>query len=130
MASNTITFDPDSGVPYGANLTIYGGTDFTQTFNVKDTSNSAFNLTSYSGSGKLSKSIGIGASTGSGNYTTFSVGITSALGGKLKISLTDTQTKSLDQGRYMYDVLVTIGSSTYPLVNGNVYVYNTVTQRS
>ena len=34
MASNTITFDPDSGVPYGANLTIYGGTDFAQTFNV------------------------------------------------------------------------------------------------
>ena len=31
MASSTITFDPDSGVPYGANLTIYGGTDFTQT---------------------------------------------------------------------------------------------------
>ena len=130
MASSTITFDPDSGVPYGANLTIYGGTDFTQTFNVKDTSSSAFNLTSYSGSGKLSKSIGIGASTGSGNYTTFSVGVTSALGGVLQVSLTDTQTKTLDQGRYMYDVLVTVGSTTYPLVNGNVYVYNTITQRT
>ena len=34
MATKNITFDPDSGVPYGANLTIYGGTDFTQTFNV------------------------------------------------------------------------------------------------
>ena len=130
MASSTITFDPDSGVPYGANLTIYGGTDFTQTFNVKNTSNSAFNLTSYSGAGKLSKSIGIGASTGSANYTAFTVGITSAADGKLQISLTDTQTKTLDQGRYMYDVLVTIGSSTYPLVNGNVYVYNTITQRT
>ena len=93
MASSTITFDPDSGVPYGANLTIYGGTDFTQTFNIKDTSSSAFNLTNYSGSGKLSKSIGIGASTGSGNYTAFSVSVTSASGGTLKISLTDTQTK-------------------------------------
>jgi hypothetical protein len=28
MASSTITFDPDSGVPYGANLTIYGGNRF------------------------------------------------------------------------------------------------------
>ena len=130
MASNTITFDPDSGIPYGANLTIFGGTDFAQTFNIKNTSNSAFNLTSYSGAGKLSKSIGIGASTGSGNYTAFTVGITSALDGTLKISLTDTQTKALDQGRYMYDVLVTLGSTTYPLVNGNVYVYNTVTQRT
>ena len=130
MASSTITFDPNSGVPYGANLTIYGGTDFTQTFNIKSTSNSAFNLTSYSGSGKLSKSIGIGASTGSDNYTTFTVGITSSLGGVLQVSLTDTQTKALDQGRYMYDVLVTVGSTTYPLVNGNVYVYNTITQRT
>ena len=42
MATKTITFDPDSGVPYGANLTIYGGTDFSTTFNVKTTSSSAF----------------------------------------------------------------------------------------
>jgi hypothetical protein len=128
MASNTITFDPDSGVPYGANLTIYGGTDFTQTFNVKDTSNTAFNFTSYSVAGKITKSLGVGATTG--GYTTFSAGITSAVGGVLTVSLTDTQTKTLDQGRYMYDVLVTVGSTTYPLVNGNVYVYNTVTQQT
>jgi len=128
MASNTITFDPDSGVPYGANLTIYGGTDFTQTFNVKDISNTAFNFTSYSAAGKITKSLGVGATTG--GYTTFSVGITSAVDGVLTISLTDTQTKTLDQGRYMYDVLVTVGSTTYPLVNGNVYVYNTVTQQT
>ena len=130
MASSTINFDPDSGVPYGANLTIYSGTDFTQTFNVKSTSNTAFNFTSYSGAGKLCKSIGIEESTRSDNYTTFTVGITSALDGVLQVSLTDTQTKALDQGRYMYDVLVTVGSTTYPLVNGNVYVYNTVTQRT
>ena len=114
----------------GANLTIYGGTDFSATFNAKTPGNSNFNFTSYSGSGKISKSIGIGASTGSGNYTSFSVGITSAMGGVLKVSLTDTQTAALDEGRYVYDVLVTIGSSTYPLVTGNVYVYNTVTSRT
>ena len=130
MASSTITFDPDSGVPAGANLTIYGGTDFSATFNAKTPGNSNFNFTSYSGSGKISKSIGIGASTGSGNYTSFSVGITSAIGGVLKVSLSDTQTAALDEGRYVYDVLVTIGSTTYPLVTGNVYVYNTVTSRT
>ena len=128
MASNTITFDPDSGVPYGANLTIYGGTDFTQTFNVKDTSNTSFNFTNYSAAGKIAKSLGVGATTG--GFTAFTVGITSAVGGVLTVSLTDTQTKTLDQGRYMYDVLVTVGSTTYPLVNGNVYVYNTVTQQT
>jgi len=128
MATRTITFDPDSGVPYGVNLVIYGGTDFTQTFNVNNTSNSAFNLTSYSAAGKLKKSLGVGSTTG--GHTAFSVGITSAVDGVLTASLTDTQTKTLDQGRYMYDVLVTVGSTTYPLVNGNVYVYNTVTQRT
>ena len=35
MSSNNITFDPDSGVPYGANLSIYTGGDFKQTLNVK-----------------------------------------------------------------------------------------------
>ena len=70
------------------------------------------------------------ASTGSGNYTSFSVCITSALGGVLTASLTDTQTKALSEGRYVYDILVTTGSNTYPLVTGNVYVYNTVTSRT
>ena len=55
MASNNITFDPDSGVPYGANFSIYTGGDFKQTLTLK-TSNSAFNLTGYSGSGQMRKS--------------------------------------------------------------------------
>ena len=130
MPSKNITFDPTSGVPSGANLTIYGGTDFSASFNAKTPGNANFDFTSYSGSGKISKSIGVGASTGSGNYTSFSVGITSALGGVLTASLTDTQTKALSEGRYVYDILVTTGSNTYPLVTGNVYVYNTVTSRT
>ena len=124
MATKTITFDPDSGVPYGANLSIYGGTDFSTTFNVKTTSNTAFNLTSYSGAGALAKSVAVGATLGATD--TFTVGITSAAGGLLKISLTDTETSALTEGRYVYDVLVTIGSSTYPLVRGNVNVFNTI----
>ena len=115
----------------GANLTIYGGTDFSATFNAKTPGNSNFNFTSYTGSGKISKSIGIGASTGSGNYTSFSVGITSAMGGGIKGFFNRcSNCKALDEGRYVYDVLVTVGSSTYPLVTGNVYVYNTVTSRT
>ena len=37
MPSNNITFDPDSGVTYGLNLTVYGGSDFTTNLNVKHT---------------------------------------------------------------------------------------------
>ena len=124
MPSKNITFDPDSGVPYGANLTIYGGTDFSTTFNVKTTSSSAFNLTGYSGAGALAKSVAVGATLGATD--TFTVGFTSAYDGKMTISLTDTETSALTEGRYVYDVLVTIGSSTYPLVRGNINVFNTI----
>ena len=124
MATKNVTFDPDSGVPYGVNLSIYGGTDFSTTFNVKTTSNASFDLTGYSGAGALAKSVAVGATLGATD--TFSVGFTSAYDGKLKISLTDTETSNLTEGRYVYDVLVTVGSSTYPLVRGNVNVFNTI----
>ena len=124
MATKNVTFDPDAGVPYGVNLSIYGGTDFSTTFNVKTTSNAAFDLTGYSGAGALAKSVAVGATLGATD--TFSVGFTSAYDGKLKISLTDTETSNLTEGRYVYDVLVTVGSSTYPLVRGNVNVFNTI----
>jgi len=120
MPSKNITFDPDTGVPYGANLTIYGGADFETTFNITDNSNTAFNLSGYSGSAAISKSVAVGATLGV--TTSFSVGITSAAGGKIKISLGSTSTRNLDQGRYMYDVVVSSGSTLYTLVNGNVMV--------
>jgi len=124
MATKRITFDPTSGVPYGVNLTIYGGTDFSATFNVKTTSSAAFDLTSYTGSAAISKSVAVGATLGI--TTAFTVGFTSAFDGTMNLSLTDTQTRNLTEGRYVYDVLVTLGSTTYPLARGNVYVYNPV----
>ena len=120
MPSKNITFDPDSGVPYGVNLTIYGGSDFETTFNITNNANTAFNLTGYSGSAAISKSVAVGATLGV--TTSFSVGITSAVEGKLKISLGSTSTRSLDQGRYMYDVIVSSGSTLYTIANGNVMV--------
>jgi len=124
MANKTITFDLESGIPYGANLAIYGGTDFSTTFTIKSPNNSSFDLTGYSGASALSKSVAVGATLGAS--VAFTVGITSAAGGKLKLSLTDAQTTSLTEGRYVYDVLVTAGSTTWPLVRGNAQVYNTI----
>ena len=46
MASKNVTFDPDAGVPYAANLTIYGGSNFDAKFTVKDTSNDCLLYTS------------------------------------------------------------------------------------
>ncbi len=124
MATKNITFDSDSGVPYGLNLTIYGGSDFSANFNVLDTSNAAFNLTGYTGSAAISKSVAVGATLGI--TTEFTVGFSSAFDGKMSISLGRTDTRSLNEGRYMYDVLVSSGATIYSLVNGNVYVYNPV----
>ena len=121
MATKTITFDPDSGVPYGANLSLYTGGDFKAKFNISNTANSAFNLTGYSGSAQMRKSTSIGSTTIAA--ATFTVGITSALGGVLEVSLGSTSTRNLSEGRYMYDVIVSSGSTYYNLVNGNVYVY-------
>ena len=120
MPSRSITFNPDTGVPYGANLTIYGGSNFNTTFNITDDANTNFNLTSYSGSAAISKSVSIGATLGI--TTAFTVGITSAIGGKLEISLGSTATRDLVEGRYMYDVIVSSGSTVYTLANGNVMV--------
>ena len=124
MATKNITFDPDSGVPYGLNLTIYGGSDFSANLNVLDTSNAAFNLTDYTGSAAISKSVAVGATLGI--TTAFIVGFSSAYDGKMSISLGRTDTRNLTEGRYVYDILVSSGSTIYSLANGNVYVYNPV----
>ena len=54
MPSRNITFDPDLGVPYGTNLTIYGGANFSTTFNITNAANTAFDLTDYTGSSAIS----------------------------------------------------------------------------
>tara|TARA_B100001250_G_scaffold270663_1_gene233629 strand:- start:555 stop:947 length:393 start_codon:yes stop_codon:yes gene_type:complete len=120
MANNTITFDPQSGVAYGVNLTINTGSDFKSTFDVLKPDKSAYNLTGYFGSSQMSKSVAIGA-TGQVSAT-FSVGITSAAGGQFNISLGSTATRSLKEGRHVYDILVSSGSTIYRMVSGNVLV--------
>jgi len=120
MPSRSITFNPDAGVPYSTNLTIYGGSNFNTTFNVTDSANTNFNLTGYSASAAMSKSVSVGATLGI--TESFTVGITSAIGGKLEISLSSTTTRNLTEGRYVYDVLIRTGSTTHTLVNGNIMV--------
>ena len=121
MATKKITFDPESGVPYGSNLTIYGGSNFNAYFEVVDTSNAAFNFTGWTASSQMVKSTGAGATTVAD--ATFTIGFTSAYDGKFISSLTSAATTSLSEGRYMYNILVSSGTTTYNLANGNVLVY-------
>ena len=75
MATKNITFDPDSGVPYGVNLTIHGGSDFSmQTLNVYTyVKLRLLILTGYTGSAAMSKSVAVGATLGI--TTSFTVGL-------------------------------------------------------
>ena len=121
MATKKITFDPDAGVPVCSNLTIYGGANFKANFNVFDTSNAAFNFTDWTGSSQMQKSVGAGATTLP--TSTFTVGFTSAYDGKVALTLTSAATTSISEGRYMYNVLVSSGTTTYNIINGDILVY-------
>tara|TARA_B100001250_G_C19704252_1_gene746203 strand:- start:755 stop:1147 length:393 start_codon:yes stop_codon:yes gene_type:complete len=123
MASKNITFDPSSGVPYAANLTIQGGANFETTFNVVNTSNTPYPFTTaWSANSQIAKSVAVGATLGAS--ATFTSGITtSATLSTVKISLGSTATRALSEGRYVYNVLVSSGSTIYNIVNGNILVY-------
>ena len=110
MANQNITFDVASGTPYESNLTINGGANFSNIFTVTNPNGTAFNFTDYSGSSQMIKSVAVG-STGFPDAT-FTVGFTSAVEGKLEISLGSTSTRSLEAGRYVYDILVNSASSS------------------
>ena len=120
MANHTITFDPDSRVSYGVNLVINTGSEFKDNFTVLTTSSSAFNFSGWTGSSQMAKSVSIGSSSYAA--ATFNVGFTSAVGGKFNISLSRATTRTLKEGRYVYDILVSSGTTTYRIVEGNVLV--------
>lgn len=121
MSNRNITFDTSSGVPYASNLVINTGADFKANFNVVNTANSPFNFTGWTGSSQMTKSVSIGSTLYPA--ATFNVGFTSESGGKFEISLSSTQTRNLSEGRYVYNILVSSGSTIYNIVNGNILVY-------
>ena len=133
MAKNTLTFDPSAGVAYGVNLTINTGADLDADYTVVGTSGTAFDfssdnavaigthaVTDWTGSAQLAKSIAIGSSQHA--LATFEVGFTSAKGGEFRLSLGSTVTRTLSEGRYVYDVLVSSGASIFRIVSGDVMV--------
>jgi len=120
MSTKKITFDPDAGVAYPVNLTINTGASFKANFEVISVANTSFNFTGYTGSAQMAKSVSIGSTSYA--VATFNVGFTSAAGGKFNISLGSTDTRSLTEGRYVYDVLVSSGSTVYRIIDGMILV--------
>ena len=123
MANKNITFDPNAGVAYGANVTINTGATFEETFKVKNTDKTNFDFTGYSGSSQMRKSIGTGSTTVAA--ATFTVGFTSAAAGEFKISLDADGTNGLAGGRYDSDVLAKAGGADDTVLNTSIAVGQT-----
>lgn len=87
---------------YVNNLVINAGSDFTQSFTLEGSDNSALNLTDYDVNAQMRK--WSGSSTG----ITFNseIFIPETLG-KIIINLTSSETENLKPGRYVYDVVIT-----------------------
>jgi len=109
---------------YVSNLVINTGSTFSQTFNLESTeTNSAMDLTNYTGTSQMRK--WAGASTA----TDFTVTIPDPkTSGKITISLTSTQTAALKAGRQVYNILITGNGTTDSVVEGMVLVREGVTR--
>ena len=114
MAQQVITFDPDVAVPMGVNLTIFSGADFNTTFTVKTSAGSSIDFSNYTGRSDIKKS-----AIGTANTFGVSLGDTD---GKITLSMGSTVTRSLAEGRYLYDINVSSGSTFFKIIEGNVLV--------
>ncbi len=112
---------------YVTNLLIKTGTTFDQVFTLEDgVSNSPVNLTGFGVAAQMRKHPA--AKTG---VTTFTASIFDAVGGKIQIGLSTTQTAELKPGRHVYDVFTTNTSTPKVVecvIEGSVLVTKGVTQ--
>lgn len=88
------------------NLYIDQGADFNAQIQIFDDNNTPWNLSGYTGQAKIRKSY----------YSTTSVDFTVSFtndrsSGNIILELSSTQTAQMEQGRYLYDVVITNASS-------------------
>ena len=114
MAQQVITFDPDVAVPMGVNLTIFSGADFNTTFTIRTSAGSSIDFSNYTGKSNMKKS-----AIGTANTVGVTLGDTD---GKITLSMGSTVTRSLAEGRYLYDINVSSGSTFFKVIEGNVLV--------
>ena len=85
-----------------SNIFIDQDADFTTTVTVNDSAGNALNLSGYTALAMIRKTYQ--STTATTFTTTFADPRTS---GQITISLTDTQTATLEDGRYVYDMVIT-----------------------
>ena len=108
---------------FNTNLLIYKHTDFEQTFVLEDSqSKSAKDLTGFSGTCKMQRTLNLGS------LTSFSLAFTNRLLGKVRISLTNTQTANIADGKYFYELMLTDPNGVVErVIEGVVIVKHPVT---
>jgi hypothetical protein len=85
---------------YVRNLTINTHSDFSEDLELFQTGGNRTNLSGHTAQSQMRKH------PDSSTSYSFAVGITSAVDGKLTLSMTDTVTAQIKPGRYMYDLML------------------------
>ena len=108
---------------FSTNLLIYIHTDFEQTFLLEDSqSNSAKDLTGFTGTCRMQRTLNLGS------LTAFTVTFTNRTLGKVIISLTNTQTALIAEGKYFYELVLTDSNDiSERVIEGVVIVKHPVT---
>ena len=109
---------------FSTNLVIYKFTDFEQTFLLEDSqSNSAKDLTGFTGTCKMQRTLNLGS------LTEFTISfLNDRTLGKVRISLTDTQTANIADGKYFYELMLTDPNGVVErVIEGVVIVKHPVT---
>ena len=87
---------------FSTNLVIYTHTDFEQTFLLEDNlSNSAKDLTGFTGTCKMQRTLNLGS------LTAFNLSFPNRTGGKVRIGLTAAQTANVELGKQFYELMLT-----------------------
>ena len=106
-----------------ANLYVDQGATFSTSVLVKNDDGSAFDLTGYSVAAQIRKSYS------SSTAVDFTASVADpATAGQINLSLTATQTGTLEEGRYVYDVEVTSGVTVTRVIEGLVTISPQVTK--
>ena len=111
---------------FSTNLIIYKHTDFEQTFVLEDSQTNSFkDLTDFTGTCKMQRTLNLGS------LTEFNLAFTNRALGKVRISLTSTQTANIADGKYFYELMLTDPNDvTERVIEGVVIVKHPVTYPS
>ena len=114
---------------FQVNINIMAGVDFTQEFTINNADMTPTDITAFNFFAKLAKHEGaLNADTSTSDNLVykampFATTITNGVGGVYEISLTAEQTQKLEEGKYVYSVVMQDGGGAYSeVVSGLAFV--------